>query len=108
MDKIKLKITTEKLRVVNACWSIITKDNLQTPEHKLLYDITSKIAKKFKKKFIEKEFTAGEYSLNLEYNEAYFFNKVLETYLLGLDITEFPYEYNVVFKINNYIHQKLA
>jgi hypothetical protein len=108
MDKIKLKITTEKLRVVNACWSIITKDNLHTPEQKLLYDITSKLGKKFKKKFIEKEFNDVEYSINLDYYEAYFFNKVLDIYLLDVDFSQFPYEYNVVFSINNYVHQKLV
>ncbi len=107
MERIKLKLKTEQLKIVNNAWSLITKNGLTTPEQKLLYDLTDKLAKKFKKKFIEKEFTDGYFSMKLEYNEAYFLNKALEIQLSEINPIEFPYEYNVIFRIANYITQKL-
>jgi hypothetical protein len=108
MHKIKLTLTTEKLSIVNKAWKLITKNGLQTVEQKLLYDLTSKLSKKFKKKFIEKEFVAVEFVMTIEYNEAYFLKKALEILLDNINPLETPFEYNVVFKMLIYLNQKLC
>ena len=107
MDKVKLILNNEKLSIINLAWQLISKQNLDTPEQKLLYDITLKLAKKFKKKFIEKEYNDAEFSMELAYYEAYFLNQALNIQLLNLNIELHPYEYNVVFQTINFLHQKL-
>ncbi len=108
MDKITLVLNTDELKVVNGIWQLVTKQNLNTPELKLMYDITSKLAVKFKQKYIEKEFVDGNFKMKLTYAESYFLNKTLNYYAQGMDFEENPYKWNVILKQINFLTQKLV
>ena len=108
MEKIKVTLTVDKLRELNKAWDLLDNKHNHSPELKVMQDICSRLATRFKKLFIEKELKRGEFSLKLYYSEAYFLYRTLSQYLYQLDVVDTPYEYNLIFKLINTIHQKLV
>lgn len=108
MEKIKITLTTDKLRELNKSWDLLENNAGASAELKVMQDICGRLAVKFKTLFVAKEHKAGTFSLKLYYAEAYFLYRALSQYLYELDVVDTPYEYNVIFQLINYLHQKLT
>jgi len=108
MEKIKIKLDFEQLKVLNDSWDCIQNAEVINTEQKIIFDIAVRLSVKFKKKAIDREFNSGKFNISIHFFEAYFLSKILQIYLNSNSFSNNPYEYNVILKIDNFLQMKLA
>lgn len=108
MEKIKIKLDVKQLKVLNESWDCLYNTEVITTEQKVIFDVAARLAMKFKKKAIDREFHIGKFSIAIHFFEAYFLSKILQIYLNSNSFSNIPFEYNVILKIDNFLQMKLA
>ncbi|PCI11891.1 MAG: hypothetical protein COB73_00880 [Flavobacteriaceae bacterium] len=108
MDKIKLELNNERLNAINLIWDYLSKENHKSMEQRSMYDLVMLLRQKFLKKSVEKEFALNDFSIKLYYYEAFFLVKAIDVCTSKISLSAFPFEYNILMSISNYLRQKMA
>ncbi len=107
MKSVTLKLNVEKLDILNKVWECRKMPvGIATREERVVEDVANHLAKRLRKKAIDKEFNIDDFEISFTYSDAHF----LECILLSKKelVSESIYEDTVFLKTINQINQQLA
>lgn len=105
MEKIKLKISLDQLKLINTFLTEILSHKPTNPVFKAMHSILRQTSIKLQKKQIDKVSTKDKFNVNFYYHEAYQLSHVLQ---MHLNFAEGEYEKNMILKMFNELNQSLT
>lgn len=107
MKAVTLQLDIDQLKVLNKVWTCRQKPScIESREERVINDVAQSLAKRLKKKEIDKEFNLEEFTISFSYSEGHFLERILIN--KKNEVSENVYEDTIFQKAIFCINQQLS